>query len=199
MTQEELNKIIENHKTWIESEEEGERADLRRAKLIDVDLTGEDLRDADLERADLRGAHLNRSNLSSAWLREARLDGADLREANLRDASLRNAVLIGIDLKGADLRNTDLRGAYLPEYMYQVTGCGSANRPTTYDVLNDQIICGCWVCDEGNTLENFEKMIEDVYGENGTKPNEKYYQEYMSAIKFFKEMRELNAKSNNRL
>ena len=91
------------------------------------------------------------------------------------------------------MRNTDLRGAYLPEYMYQVTGCGSADRTTTYDVLNDQIICGCWVCDEGNTLENFEKRIEDVYGAHGTEPNQKYYDEYMSAIKFFKEMRKLNA------
>ena len=113
---------------------------------------------------------------------------------NLRGADLREA-----DLKWANLIQADLRGAYLPDYMYQVTGCGSDNRPTTYDVLNDQIICGCWACDEGNTLENFEKRIEDVYGENGTKPNEKYYQEYMSAIKFFKEMRKLNAKRNNRL
>ena len=46
-----------------------------------------------------------------------------------------------------------------------------------------------------DTLENFEKRIEDVYGENGKKPNKKYYQEYMSGINFFKEMRKLNATS----
>ena len=34
--------------------------------------------------------------------------------------------------------------------------------------------------------ENLEKRIEDVYGENVKTPNKKYYQEYMSAIKFFK-------------
>ena len=71
----------------------------------------------------------------------------------------------------ANLREADLRGAYLQDYMYQVTGCVSANRPTTYDVLNDQIICGCWVCDEGNTLENFEKRIEDMYGDQGLTTN----------------------------
>ena len=76
-----------------------------------------------------------------------------------------------------------------------VAGCGSANRPTTYDTMNDQIICGCWVCSNGNTLENFEKRIEDVYGDRGLNPNQKYYNEYMSAIKFFKEMRELNEAS----
>ena len=104
------------------------------------------------------------------------------------------ADLRGADLRGANLREAALRGTYLPDYMYQVTGCGSDNRPTTYDVLNDQIICGCWARDEGNTLENFEKRIEDVYGAHGAEPDQKYYNEYMSAIKFFKEMRKLNAK-----
>ena len=144
-------------------------------------------------RADLRHA-----DLRYADLRYADLEGVILNEADLRCADLRGARL-STDLKGTDLRNADLRGAYLPEYMYQVTGCGRGNRPTTYDLLNNQIICGCWVCKDGNTLENFEKRIEEVYGGYWIKPNEKYYQEYMSAIKFFKEMRKLNGKSNNRL
>ena len=164
MTQEELNKIIENHELWRLGVEEGIPADLRYA----------DLRCADLRHADLERVILNEADLRYADLREARLS---------------------TDIKGTDLRKADLRGAYLPEYMYQVTGCGRANRPTTYDLLNNQIICGCWVCSKGNTLENFEKRIEDVYGESGENPNKKYYQEYMSAIKFFKEMRKLNATS----
>lgn len=140
-------------------------------------------------RADLRNADLRCADLRMADLERVILNGADLRCADLRGARL------PMDLKSTDLRNADLRGAYLPEYMYQVTGCGRAYRPTTYDVLNDQIICGCWVCDEGNTLENFEKRIEDVYGVQGLTPCKKYYNEYMSAIKFFKEMRELNETS----
>ena len=144
-------------------------------------------------RADLRHA-----DLRCADLRMADLEGVILNEADLRCADLRGARL-PTGLKGVDLRNADLRGAFLPDYMYQVTGCGSANRPTTYDTLNDQIICGCWVCRDGNTLENFEKRIEDVYGAYRPEPYEKHYNEYMSAIKFFKEMRKLNAKSNSRL
>ena len=144
-------------------------------------------------RADLRYA-----DLRCADLRYADLEGVILNEADLRCADLRGARL-PIDLKSTDLRNADLRGAYLPEYMYQVTGCGSNNRVTTYDSINNQIVCGCWVCANGNTLENFEKRIEDVYGEQGVNQNKQYYQEYMSAIKFFKEMRKLNAKSNSRL
>ena len=105
------------------------------------------------------------------------------------------ADLRGANLRGANLRDADLRGTYLPDCIYQATGCGSDNRPTTYDVLNNQVICGCWECNYGNTLENFEKRIEDVYGDQGLTPNQKYYNEYMSAIKFFKEMRKLNANS----
>ena len=139
-------------------------------------------------------ADLSHADLRYADLRMADLEGVILNEADLRCADLRGARL-PTDIKGVDLRNADLRGAYLPEYMYQVTGCGGANRPTTYDLLNDQIICGCWVCSKGNTLENFEKRIEDVYGAYRPEHYEKYYNEYMSAIKFFKEMRKLNETS----
>ena len=68
MTQEELNKILENHKHWLNEDCEG----------------WENMR-ADLERADLYGADL----------REANLEGADLREANLRRADLYGADLYG--------------------------------------------------------------------------------------------------------
>ena len=90
-------------------------------------------------RADLRHADLRCADLRGVDLEEVILNEADLRCADLRGAFL------STDLKGTDLRNADLREAYLPEYMYQVTGCGSANRPTTYDLLNNQIICGAGV------------------------------------------------------
>ena len=89
MTQEELNKILENHKHWLNEDCEGwesMRADLCGANLYDADLRGANLRGADLRDADFRGANLR---------------GADLRDADLR----------GADLRGADLRGADLRGA----------------------------------------------------------------------------------------
>ena len=161
MTKEELNEIIERHGKWIYGEEGGVLADLSGA-----DLSGADLSGVDLSVADLRGANL--------------------REANLKDADLREA-----DINGADLRGAYLFGVIIDKYMYQITGCGSFYTTTTYDVRNNQVIWGCWICNDGNTLENFEKMIEDIYGENGEKPNKKYYQEYMLAIDFFKATKKL--------
>ncbi|HDL8114574.1 TPA: pentapeptide repeat-containing protein, partial [Yersinia enterocolitica] len=51
-----LNKILGEHKIWVESyRKSGSRADLRGADLSGADLCGADLRGADLRGADLRG------------------------------------------------------------------------------------------------------------------------------------------------
>ena len=94
----ELQKILDEHKVWVESyRQRGDRANLRGA-----DLRCADLRDANLRCADLRGADLR---------------GADLRGADLSDADLR-----GADLRGADLRDADLRGADLPDLTFVIMG-----------------------------------------------------------------------------
>ena len=87
MKQEDLNKILNEHKLWMHGTG-GKRADLQ----------GADLQGAYLRGADLRGAYLQR---------------ADLQGADLRGADLRGAYLHGADLQGAYLRGADLRGAYL--------------------------------------------------------------------------------------
>ena len=91
MTQEELNKIIENHKHWLNEDCEGWE-DMR------ADLSGADLSGADLSGADLRCANLSGANLSGATLRHADLSGADLRCADLSGATLCGATLSGADV-----------------------------------------------------------------------------------------------------
>ena len=98
MTQEELNKVLENHKHWLNEDcedWENMRASLVRADLRGADLSDADLRGASLVRADLRGADLSVAYLSDAYLSDANLRGADLRDANLRGADLRDANLRG--------------------------------------------------------------------------------------------------------
>lgn len=160
LSKEKLKEIIESHGKWLRDEEGGQRADLR-----DVDLRGANLQGANLQGADLQGADLQ---------------GADLRDANLRDTNLQDTNLQGAKLQGADLRDVDL-----PNGIYQIIGCGSYNRCTTYDSINDRVICGCWDDGGGNHLESFKKRIEAVYGDEGKAPNAAYYIEYMAAINFF--------------
>ena len=205
MDQEKLNEIIENHVKWLQ-DEGGKRAnlagaglewvnlrvaDLRLAGLEGVNLRVADLEGVNLRRADLEGTDLYGANLEGADLERANLEGADLRVADLEGANLHGANLKGADLEGVNLCMADLEGAELPIGVYQIVGPGSCNRCTTYDVINDQIACGCWNDGEGNHLDSFNKRIEMVYGPKGETPNSKYYAEYMSAINFFRAMKEL--------
>ncbi len=76
MTQNEIDKILENHKKWLNGEDGGSRANLQGANLQVADLRGADLRAAELRAADLR----------AAALQGAKLWGADLQGANLQGA-----------------------------------------------------------------------------------------------------------------
>ena len=69
MKQEELQKILDAHKKWINGEDGGVRADLSNA-----DLSGANLSNADLSNADLSNADLSNADLSGANLRGADLD-----------------------------------------------------------------------------------------------------------------------------
>ena len=59
MTSEEIKKVLDLHKKWLNDEEGGARAALRGADLCKANLSGADLRGADLRGADLREADLD--------------------------------------------------------------------------------------------------------------------------------------------
>ena len=75
MNRKELDKILVNHKLWLQTNgKQGEKADLREANLREANLSGADLREADLREANLRWANLREANLREADLRGADLD-----------------------------------------------------------------------------------------------------------------------------
>lgn len=88
MTKEELNKVLELHRKWLNHEEGGKCADLRGLSLRNANLRGANLREVNLSLANLIGADLRWADLSGADL-----NGADLRLANLRGANLSMANL----------------------------------------------------------------------------------------------------------
>jgi hypothetical protein len=70
MTQEELDKIVEQHQHWLKEDCKG----------------WEDMR-ADLRNKDLSGLNLKSANLKSANLKSANLESANLKSANLKSAN----------------------------------------------------------------------------------------------------------------
>ena len=108
LTQEQINKILEGHKHWLNE-------DCKGWETMMADFSSCDLRGANLRDANLRGAYLLYANLRNADLCGANLSDAYLRGANLRDATLSYANLSYANLRDADLRNADLRGATLSD------------------------------------------------------------------------------------
>ena len=88
MTSEEIKKVLDLHKKWLNDEEGGVYADLCKANLYESNLYESNLREANLRGADLRLANLSEANLSEADLRWVDLSEADLRRADLRGADL---------------------------------------------------------------------------------------------------------------
>ena len=88
MTKEELDKVLESHKKWLDGDKAGKRAVLLGANLLGANLRGANLRGANLRGANLRGADLRGADLIYANLRGANLNGADLLDADLRGANI---------------------------------------------------------------------------------------------------------------
>jgi hypothetical protein len=113
MTQEELDKIVEQHQHWLKEDCEGwedMRANLKGAKLYCANLKGANLYCANLECANLECANLECANLYCANLKGANLEGANLECANLECANLEGAKLKGANLEGANLEGAKLKG-----------------------------------------------------------------------------------------
>ena len=125
ITEEDLKRILSEHKKWVESESKaGRKADLSGASLSGADLreanlSGAQLSGADLSEADASGADLSAADLSAAHLGGVDLSGADLREANLSEADLSGADLHKANLSVANLYKADLSEADLSEAKLQ--------------------------------------------------------------------------------
>ena len=120
MKNEEIRKILKNHRNWLGGFPDGFRADLHGA-----DLRGEDLHEVILRNADLR---------------EATLWRADLREADLRGADLRGADLWGANFKGANLRGADLNEAEIHGATALYLQCPETGSFTAYKKLKNNAI-----------------------------------------------------------
>lgn len=193
--QEDLKEIIKKHENWLLGKNDAERADFTNAVLIDLVFPkGASLKKAIFTGADLTGTSFVGVNLSQACFFCANLLNANLIDSKLINtdfshANLSRACLYWSDFKGANFCGACLSGAVLPDGIYQIVGNGFINRATTYDSVNDYVLCGCWSDNDGNHLDSFKRHIEKVYGPNSDTTNNRFYTEYMAAIIYFETVR----------
>jgi uncharacterized protein YjbI with pentapeptide repeats len=88
-------------------------ADLRGAKLTNLDLNHIDLRESVLNDAELSGVNFRNSNLDQASLWGAKINNADLSNASLKNTDIRWAELNNTNLKKANFNGADLGNAKL--------------------------------------------------------------------------------------
>ena len=191
-----LEQALESHKKWLQKDKDGER-------LI---LIGEDLSDADLSNANLSYCNLSYCNLYNANLSYVNLSNADLSCTNLNYANLIHADLSYVDLGNANLSNANLnycnlsytfllgviltKASFYLTNLYEAKGdfvgvenVGSRNDTTHYFYNDDRVICGCF----DGSMEEFEDKVKNEYSEDN-----KYYKQYIVAIKILKELAEIN-------
>lgn len=125
LTQKEINKIIENHKHWLNADVDGWNN--MKANFSNQDLSYADLSDANLHGVDLGGANLIYANLSGTNLSHANLSGADLSGADLRNANLCYANLCFVNLNYAKLCNANLSNADLSDADINYANLSDAN------------------------------------------------------------------------
>ena len=124
MDADELKKIVELHKKWIDSEPDGVKADLSGADLHNADLSGADFLKADFNGADLSNANFYNANLYGVNFYNSNLSNANLEGTYLADADLSYAIL-----DGANLCKTTWFGAYLSDvHMSKVKLCNATFR-----------------------------------------------------------------------
>ncbi|HDL7186388.1 TPA: pentapeptide repeat-containing protein [Yersinia enterocolitica] len=173
-----LNKILGEHKIWIESyRKNGSRADLRDANLCDANLRGADLCGANLCGANLCGANLCDADLRDANLCDANLRGADLCGANLCGANLRDANLYGANLCDANLRGANLCGANLPDRTYVIMG-----EKYYLQISNgENVRAGC----QNHTAEEWRKFSKRDIANMDGKTALKFYPRLLDIIDFY--------------
>lgn len=180
ISKEELNKILENHKHWLNKDVEGWEnmcADLRDMDLRGVDLSeanlrmaelnGVDLFEACLRNADFRGAHLNGAILGFTDLCGANLNGAYLRWANLCSSNLHGAKLFMANLSNADLYaanfySADLSNAKLYRVNLRAADLSGANLCNAILFMAD--LCGANL--RGADLTGANLCKAHLYGAN---------------------------------
>lgn len=146
-----------------------------RCKAINISMNDAGLHNSHIKGCDFRDGKFKGTNFSYVKLLNTDLSSAILTSANMRTTHLG---------KGVRIATANVYGLIPPSGMMITAGLGSENRYTAYDAVNDMVCCGCWEGDT-NSLDEFTARVEHIYGEDGVKPNELYYTQYMMLVDTF--------------
>ena len=132
----EFDKIMEEHKKWLEDHNTGKRAD-----FSDMDLSNMDLSGLDFSYAKMDGVNLHNSNLSEANLSYVDLNRAFMMQVNLSKAIIDRAVFTGADITHSKLDECKGERAF---FTFACMWDCSIKNATLHDTsFMDSKVCDC--------------------------------------------------------
>ena len=145
------------------------RAMLRRAKMIQADLS-----EANLNEANLQETNLRRADFTEACLANASLVGVCLSEANLTRADFNQADLTRANLTDANLKNAQAKNANFNQS--QLTGACLENFQINLQTSFEKVICRYLYLEhcrknrvprhqlQSLSLREFKSILQDLIG-----------------------------------
>ena len=147
--QPDLNRIMDEHKHWLEDKNKGKRADLSHVDFSDMDLSGMDFSYADMRYALFMNTKLNGTNLSFA----------ELNGSNFRCSELNGVIIDGTDFTQAGILHSPMNNCKGKDTKFFFA--------TIWDneMKNSELINACFldgeVCDVDFTGSNLEHAMFD--------------------------------------
>ena len=175
-------------------------AEFNKVVFCRCDMKGFQADDSRMDWVSIWRCKAINASMNDAGLFDSHINGCDFRDGKFKGTNFSDVKLINTDLSSAILTSANMQTTHLgknvriatanvyglipPSGMMITAGLGSENRYTAYDAVNDVVCCGCWEGDT-NSLDEFHARVEHIYGEDGVKPNELYYTQYMMLIDTF--------------
>jgi len=142
-----LDRILEEHKVWLESEgKRGKLADLKGAKLRRLTLVKTNLSFADVSSADLSGSILM---------------GGELNDTDLSSTKLWAATLFGVGMRGAVWTGADMAGAYISGCDLQDVIFEPTSNPMIESITTAHHLELVTYVDNPNALVRLRKQFQD--------------------------------------
>lgn len=125
LSKDDLEYVLQKHAIWLANNKndssDGERANLCKAKLQNVNLKNRNLESVIFNGADLAGAKMQFSRLVGAILSEANLSEATLTGVNLTNANLSDTKIVRANMNTVVLRGAEIvRADFTDSEMYSV-------------------------------------------------------------------------------
>ena len=155
LSQIKIDKIIENHKLWLNDKHNG-----KQGNFTNVDLRGRILKSNDLRKLKFVNANLHGLNLNNKDLSGSILSGADFSASSLKSTNLSNTNLYHVNFYDANLEQANLSYSFIHNTDFRNAKLLKAN--LEYVFANEDTIGFYMACPEEGVFIGYKKANDKI-------------------------------------